>query len=265
LLALALLFLAGAHRFFHRDPDRAVEKRRTSLLSAADGTLFSIEQISFSELLKRPGISDLDAGAIKSLWNGHERFWTMSVFMSVLDVHINRFPVSGNVLTIVHKVGKFRPLFPVRGVDSGQNERNTMIIKNEAMTIGVVQIAGHLARKIECWVNPGAFVEQGDRMGWIRMGSQVDVVFPALQKLVIEVQEGLHVEAGVDSLATFESTEIRPIKHAPNVASKDDKGIGKTVLIKLMIWTLHGYLYGKIGIARFVNCIRKTHERQEKT
>jgi phosphatidylserine decarboxylase len=245
-------FLVGAYRFFHRDPDRFVERRQNSVLSAADGTIFSIEQINFPELVNQPGINDIGGTAVKSFWNDHERFWTISIFMSVLDVHVNRSPISGTVLTIAHKPGKFRPLFPERKEEHSQNERNIVIIKNGAMTVAVVQIAGHIARKIECWVDPGDFLEQGDRLGWIRMGSRVDVIFPALDNLAVEVREGVHVKAGIDSLATIPRLDHRSIAFGPeNVPSKDT--ITNRLLTKCLIWALYVYLYGKIAIFAFIN------------
>jgi phosphatidylserine decarboxylase len=164
---LSLLVLICVHSFFHRDPDRFVEPRVNSILSAADGIVFSVEQIGFSDLPDQPGVNDIGSSTIKSFWNGYEKFWVLSVFMSVLDVHVNRSPVTGRVMATVHRLGTFRPLFPERKEEHKQNERNTVIIKNDAMTVLVVQIAGHLARKIECWVHTGDFLKQGDRIGWI--------------------------------------------------------------------------------------------------
>jgi phosphatidylserine decarboxylase len=255
-----LVFLAGAYQFFHRDPERFVEQRQNSILSPADGTVFSIEQINFPDLSNQLGIRDMEAGAVKAFWDGHERFWTVSIFMSVLDVHVNRSPVSGTVFTIVHKPGKFRPLFPERKEEHSKNERNTVIIKNDTFAVAVVQVAGHLARKIECWVDSGDSLEQGDRIGWIRMGSRVDLVFPAFEKLAIVAQEGLRVKAGVDALASFNEPPNQPIKSTPRAALKRRNEMRETVLTRLMIWLLYACVYAKRCISVFTNRMRKTPE-----
>lgn len=255
--------LAAAHRFFHRDPDRVIKPRANSVLSAADGVVSSIKQIDFLNLLNQPGIQDLDKNMAKLNWNDHDGFWVISVFMSVLDVHVNRSPVSGTVLMKVHKPGAFIPLGPELKEEHNQNERNTIVIKNDDMTVAVVQMAGHLARKIECWVDPGNILRQGDRIGWIRMGSRVDVVFPALEEFVIEVQEGLSVKAGIDSLATMNESGNRLVGSVHSFASTGGNDTGKKLLIKPLIWTLYSYLYGKMALSGFINRISKRREHLE--
>jgi len=170
------------------------------ILSAADGRVCEIKSLTFEELLKQPGITDLNEHVVRACWSGVARFWLISVVMSLLDVHVNRAPVSGKVISTIYKSGMSFPISYDDRKGTEKNARNTIFIGNERIRIAVVQISGHLARKIECWVTIGDLVAQGDRIGWIRLGSEVKVIFPAAEGQEICVKEGSQVKAELTPL-----------------------------------------------------------------
>ena len=110
--------------------------------------------------------------------------------MSPLDVHVNRAPISGEVVYIKHIDGSFYPAF-LKDVEK-INERNIVIIKNGSEYIGVVQIAGFVARR--CWlsIKEGDYVEMGQRIGKIKLGSQTAVIIPANYNITVKVGEKVY-------------------------------------------------------------------------
>ena len=121
----------------------------------------------------------------------------ISIFMSVFDCHVNRSPVAGRIKRIVYRAGKF--LNADLDKASEDNERNMFVIESGGVEVGVVQIAGLVARRIVCFVREGGAVRAGDRIGLIRFGSRVDVYLPAGTALL--VAEGQTAVAGETPLA----------------------------------------------------------------
>jgi phosphatidylserine decarboxylase len=123
----------------------------------------------------------------------------VSIFMSVFDCHVNRTPISGRIERIVYTPGKF--LNADLDKASEDNERNGFVITSDTGRIGVVQIAGLIARRIVCWVKEGQEVGAGERIGMIRFGSRVDVYLPAGSvPLVSEGQTSLAGETVIAEL-----------------------------------------------------------------
>ncbi|MFN3296891.1 phosphatidylserine decarboxylase [Caldimonas sp.] len=149
---LALAFVVQ----FFRDPPRPVPADPGAVLSPADGRIVKVEKV-------RDPYADRDALLI-------------SVFMNVFNVHSNRISVDGRVA----KVQYFPGLFINADLDkaSTENERNAVVIESGAHTVTLVQVAGLIARRILCYVKPGDVVEKGQRYGFIRFGSRVDVYLP---------------------------------------------------------------------------------------
>ena len=166
---------------FFRDPPRVTPLRDGITVSPADGV---VSAIGF--YLPPP-----------ELGMGAEPLQRISVFMSVFDVHVNRAPVSGRVMKIAYKPG----LFLNADLDkaSEDNERNGLIIESKLGRIGVVQIAGLVARRIVCFIREGEDIGVGDRFGLIRFGSRLDVYLPANVRPVIAV--GARAIAGETILA----------------------------------------------------------------
>jgi phosphatidylserine decarboxylase len=122
----------------------------------------------------------------------------ISIFLNVFDVHVNRSPISGIITDITYQPGKF--LVASREVASGENEQNIFTIRAEDGTKVVFkQIAGLIARRIVCTKHVGDFVQAGERVGMIKFGSRVDVIFGPEWR--IEVAVGARVQAGTSVLA----------------------------------------------------------------
>ena len=125
-------------------------------------------------------------------------FKRISIFMSVFDVHVNRWPVSGSVRKITHVPGGFVDArFPAASLT---NEHNSIVLDTIDGPIEVVQIAGMIARRIACWVREGDTVRQGERLGLIRFGSRVDVYLP--EDFTFTVDLGTRVCAGMTVIAS---------------------------------------------------------------
>lgn len=159
------LFLMVA--FFFRDPERRHSGVEGIVLAPADGRVVRVRE-----------------GPDGS---------TLSIFLSLLDVHVNRSPVSGQVARVEHRRGRFQAAF--RHGASSENERNEITIRSSLGEITAIQIAGLLARRIVCTLREGDHVEAGQRIGLIRFGSRMDVVVPPTVQWTVGV--GSHVRAGV--------------------------------------------------------------------
>jgi phosphatidylserine decarboxylase len=123
----------------------------------------------------------------------------VSIFMSVFDCHVNRSPVTGRIERIVYKAGKF--LNADLDKASEDNERNALVIVGAGVRVGVVQIAGLVARRIVCFVRQGGTLGAGERIGMIRFGSRVDVYLPeGTRPLVAEGQTSIAGETVVADL-----------------------------------------------------------------
>jgi len=154
LSVLALSFLL----YFFRSPERAAEIDPASVCSPADGKIVVIEKTTEKEYLK-------------------EQRLQISVFMSPLNVHSNRYPVSGTVKEVIYHPGKY--LVAWHPKSSELNERCTTVIEMESGDeIVVRQIAGAVARRIVTYATPGQKVRQGDELGFIKFGSRVDIFLP---------------------------------------------------------------------------------------
>ena len=175
MLGLLLLLLTLFVAFFFRDPERAAPRGERFILSPADGRVIALEKNFHEERF-------LAAPATR-----------VGIFMSPLDVHVNRVPVSGQVATVRYQPGKFRPAFAAAAADV--NEQNAVTIQDaQGRRVVLVQVAGMLARRIVCALKGGERVHQGDRYGMIMLGSRVDLYCPPEAEL--RVQIGQRVKAG---------------------------------------------------------------------
>jgi phosphatidylserine decarboxylase len=154
--------------YFFRDPARYVPARTDLIVSPADGKVTSVTEGCAlpRELRDATTIDDEDGD-----------YTRVSIFLNVFNVHVNRNPISGLVKKVVYKPGMFLNAGDPRA--SFDNERCAALIKHESgKEIGVVQIAGLIARRILCDLSEGQDVKKGDRYGIIRFGSRVDVYLP---------------------------------------------------------------------------------------
>jgi phosphatidylserine decarboxylase len=170
-VAIPFLIIAAFMAFFFRDPRRTTPSDRAIVVAPADGRVTRVR------------IAGRD-GEGESL---------VSIFLSPLDVHVNRAPIAGTIEKIDYKSGKFLMATNERARD--ENEQNTLTIAGEGITVKCSQIAGILARRIVCWKREGDRVECGERFGMIKFGSRTDVILPGTVEIV--VKEGMHVRGGV--------------------------------------------------------------------
>jgi len=181
-LGLIFLVLTLFVAFFFRDPERVAPGDERLIVAPADGRVVTIEQdVQEKRFLSAPTTR-------------------VGIFMSPLDVHVNRMPISGRVEAVRYQAGKFRPAFATDATEV--NEQNAVIVQDsQGRRVLLVQVAGILARRIICRLEGGERVHQGDRYGMIMLGSRVDVYCAA--KLEVKVQVGQYVKAGETILGEY--------------------------------------------------------------
>jgi phosphatidylserine decarboxylase len=168
---------------FFRDPVRVTPVREGIVVSPADGRVAAV----------------INAAPPPELGLGERPLPRVSIFMNVFNCHVNRSPVGGRIDDIVYHPGAF--LSADLDKASEDNERNGFVIATGAARIGVVQIAGLVARRIVCFVRKGATVGAGERIGMIRFGSRVDVYLPeGARALVAEGQTAIAGETVIADL-----------------------------------------------------------------
>jgi phosphatidylserine decarboxylase len=156
--------------YFFRDPERFPPENDAAILSPADGLVQKITEVTPPEELEL----------------GDKPMKRISIFLNVFDVHINRLPVTGSVAHMEYHKGKF--LNAELDKASEENERQSITLEHKKGKIGVVQIAGLIARRIVCNLEDDQTVTAGERFGLIRFGSRVDVYLPS--QAIIKVREG---------------------------------------------------------------------------
>lgn len=165
---------------FFRSPKRNLVISSRSIVCPADGRVVAIEEVEEPEY-----------------FNGEKRI-QVSVFMSPLNVHLNRYPISGRVAYAKYHPGLF--LVAWHPKSSTENERNTVVIETEfGPSVLIRQIAGFVARRIVWYCNQDDQVKQGDELGFIKFGSRVDLFLPLDAKIKVELEE--KVKGGISVLA----------------------------------------------------------------
>ncbi len=179
LFSLAIL-ISGFTLFFFRDPERKTPNGDNIIISPADGKVFLKREFFENEFIFDDAVQ-------------------ISIFMSPLNVHVNRIPISGEVKFLKYIPGKYIVAFDEKS--SENNERKIIGIETEdGLKIMVKQIAGFIARRIVCEVKKGDKVKAGQRYGMIKFGSRVDVIMPK-NKVEILVSIGQKVKAGETIIA----------------------------------------------------------------
>lgn len=181
---LALIILVGIFLLnFYRDPKRAIPKGN-NIVSPADGRVISIIDTSDDEINVSKGI----LGKIKTMTKDiADNCYVISIFMSPLDVHINRAPIEGKIVSIKHTKGKFFKAYDLN--KSFENEKNEIVIENKNIKVKVIQIAGFLARRILCYTSINKKVNKGDKIGMIALGSQATIIIPKKVNLKIKIND----------------------------------------------------------------------------
>jgi phosphatidylserine decarboxylase len=198
---------SGVLFFFYRDPERVPPDKDGILVSPADGFVRYVrnfERGCVPEAIKgKRNIYIKEIAKTDFTDNGGS---IIGITMRILDVHVNRAPISGKVVFQKHTNGKFLSL---KSPESDiLNERNTIIIDTGHFKIGVVQIASRTVRKIESYINEGDEIKIGQRIGMIKYGSQADLILPDINGLRITVKEGEQVYSGKSIIAEYSSNKV---------------------------------------------------------
>jgi phosphatidylserine decarboxylase len=177
-LAAPLAAIGGFMAFFFRDPERRVPQDPELVVSPADGRV-------------------MIAGPSDDRWSPPGSWKQITIFLSPMDVHVNRTPVDGRVTRVDYRPGKFLPAYKEA---SNENELNEVWIDHCGRTIVFRQVVGILARRIVCRVEEGQVLERGQRIGLMRFGSRMDVFMPP--DATLQVAVGDRVVGGETVLAT---------------------------------------------------------------
>jgi phosphatidylserine decarboxylase len=179
-LAVPFVALGLFFAFFFRDPDRRIAAAPENVLSPADGRV----------LVAGPALAE---SAPRGAWQ------QVSIFLSPMDVHVNRIPASGRITHVSHTPGRFLPAY--RHDAGTTNERSEIWIDHNGQTVVARQIVGILARRVVCRVQNGADVHAGDRYGIMKFGSRMDVFLPLSASIRVKV--GDVVRAGETVIAVL--------------------------------------------------------------
>lgn len=188
LLWLAIAVIAGLSILtlliinFFRNPHFPISSDEKHILAPANGKVVVIEETEDPVYFK-------------------EKVLQISIFMSPLDVHVNRAPVAGQVQWLKYFPGKY--LVAWHPKSSTDNEQTYIVMNGPAGPIGFKQIAGAVARRIKWYVQPGQELEQGGEFGFIRFGSRVDVLIPQAQAVEVNIELHQKTKAGRTVLATY--------------------------------------------------------------
>ncbi|MDQ3799968.1 MAG: phosphatidylserine decarboxylase [Acidobacteriota bacterium] len=156
---IVFVLLAAFMAFFFRDPRRTIPGEEDIIVSAADGRVTRVEETEEGKLV--------------------------SVFLSPLDVHINRSPITGNIVRAIYTQGRKVPATSNNA--SFVNERNSLVIEGEKMTVTCTQIAGIMARRIVCWKRAGDDLEIGEKFGLIKFSSRTDLLMPKNVEVLVKI------------------------------------------------------------------------------
>ncbi len=167
-----IILLFSFHLYFFRDPDRTAVSDSQYILAPADGKIYEI---------------DTESGIIR-------------IRMSLFNVHVTRAPVSGKIIKITRQPGSYWPFIPFLRKGTKANARQIIYLQNNEGIFQIVQIVGALARRCTCYFSTGDQITQGERIGMIFYGSEVDIELP-LNKIDILVKKGEKTVAGITPVA----------------------------------------------------------------
>ena len=183
--AASFALLGGFFAYFFRDPDRRVPSEPALVVAPADGRI-------------------MVAGPADERWAPPGTWNQVTIFLSPMDVHINRSPVSGRVTRIDYRPGRFLPAYDER---SNDNELNEIWVDHDGQTIVFRQVVGILARRIVCRIAEGDILQRGERIGLMKFGSRMDVFLPPVSELLVTT--GQKVVAGETAIAILERSDAR--------------------------------------------------------
>jgi phosphatidylserine decarboxylase len=173
--AIVPVLLAFFFLWFFRDPERTIPQDPGAVVSPGDGKVTDISPVMV----------------------GNQKLLRLSIFLNVFNVHVNRSPIAGVIRDIRYQRGKY--LNAMNTASADQNEQNIVTVEGDGQTVVFKQIAGLLARRIVFYPKVGDRLERGQRVGLIKFGSRVDVLFDASANVSVKI--GDHVKGGATVLA----------------------------------------------------------------
>lgn len=190
-LGVTCLFPTLLCIYFFRDPARVISNNKNFILSPADGVISTIEEVSYP---------------LSAESQEEKKFTCVSIFLNILNVHVNRIPISGSIKAMNYKKGRFVSAMSNRS--SNENEKQVIIIEyQEGKEIIVEQIAGFIARRIVCNLQVFQSVKKGERFGIIRFGSRVNIFIPS--EIEVKVSKGQTVVGGETVIASLNNDETQ--------------------------------------------------------
>lgn len=186
-LAVIPVLLGAFFLWFFRDPQRQIPATAGAVVSPADGKVTDVSTVP----------------------SGGESCTRISIFLNVFNVHVNRSPIAGVITDVTYQPGKFSNA--MGAISAEENEQNIVTVRGQAGAVIFKQIAGLLARRIVFTKKVGDTVACGERIGLIKFGSRVDVVFPPGAELRVKV--GDHVAGGSSLLAVLQPRAVRAAEH----------------------------------------------------
>jgi len=196
-----LLLMTGYLLWFFRDPDRQAPHDETLVLAAADGRVTSVILFSGDEFRKiclDSGLEESQIRRMDKLCNG--AVIRISIFLSLMDVHVNCAPISGKSEFLGYFPGK--RLFTTNEKSSSENQHNAIWISNSRIDCLLFQIVGPVARRVVYWPDNhrAAFIKMGERIGMMKFGSRLDLYLPEPDVRIV-VSQGDRVTAGITAVA----------------------------------------------------------------
>ena len=194
-VGITLLVLTTFFLFFFRDPERTVVAPDSAVVSPADGRV-------------------MVAGASVTQAFPADKWQQISIFLSPMDVHVNRLPVSGRVTSVKYHPGRFLPAYRTEAGDL--NDFTEVTLDHSGQTVVVRQIVGILARRIVCRVKEGEIVKAGDRFGVMKFGSRMDVFLP--RDATLQTKVGDKVVGGVTVMAMLPDARHKALEGQAQVS-----------------------------------------------
>lgn len=196
LVGAGLLIVIGGLMAFFRDPDRRVPTMRGQVVAPADGRVSSIHSLEHYEPFDGPAVC-------------------VRIFLSVLDVHVNRAPMHGRISSITHKPGEY--LNALKAESAERNESVTVVLRHpthDYPVAAVRQVSGAIARRIVTGVQEHDILQRGQRFGMIKFGSTTEVYLPHPDRVTVQVRQGQYIYGGETVVA-----HVRPQVDAPLLKS----------------------------------------------
>ena len=209
ILAFIVLFIyiKGYLKFFLRDPVREVPLEDNIIVAPADGKVSYIRKIKDGEVPvciksgEKVRLKEITKSSLNEIRNGY----IVGIAMSFADVHIQRTPISGEVIDQVHIPGRFLDININARRILREAERNILTLKDPVnnITVIAIQLASNSVRRVISWVKIGESLEIGERYGFVKFGSQVDLIIPDLTGLSFNIKTGAKVYAGETIIARY--------------------------------------------------------------